>query len=57
MSPEEINMLVEKAIDAKEHSYSPYSKFRVGCALLTNDDKIFIGNLCFFMIPKFIKTK
>ena len=40
---EEINSLIEKAIEAKEHSYSPYSKFRVGCALLTNDGKTFIG--------------
>jgi cytidine deaminase len=28
---------------AKEHSYSPYSKFRVGAALLTKSGKIYPG--------------
>ena len=35
--------LVNKAIDAKENSYSPYSKFRVGCSLLTIDDIVYTG--------------
>ncbi len=35
--------LVQSAIDAKEHSYSPYSKFRVGAALLTDDMMIYSG--------------
>ncbi len=39
-----IEQLVLKAIQAKEHSYSPYSKFRVGCSLLTSDDQIYTGN-------------
>ncbi|KAI8812126.1 cytidine deaminase-like protein [Cladochytrium replicatum] len=28
---------------AKQHSYSPYSKFRVGAALLTKTGKIYLG--------------
>ena len=39
----EIRELVDKAIDAKKNSYSPYSKFRVGCSLLTKEDKLFTG--------------
>lgn len=39
----QIRNLVEKAIEAKNFSYSPYSKFRVGCSLLTADDKYFTG--------------
>jgi cytidine deaminase len=35
--------LVQKAIGAKKYSHSPYSKFRVGAALLTNAGKIFTG--------------
>ncbi len=36
-------LLIEKAKEAKENSYSPYSKFRVGAALLTEDNQIFLG--------------
>ncbi|HAP35808.1 MAG TPA: cytidine deaminase [Bacteroidetes bacterium] len=36
--------LVHHAIAAKEHSYSPYSKFRVGAAVLTDDQVIFSGS-------------
>ncbi|CAF0742874.1 unnamed protein product [Brachionus calyciflorus] len=45
MSLEEsqVKELVEKAIDAKKNSYSPYSKFRVGCSLLTKEDIFFTG--------------
>jgi cytidine deaminase len=43
MNNSQIERLVEKALQAKEHSYSPYSKFRVGCSLLTDDDKIYTG--------------
>jgi len=35
--------LIDEAIKAMQYSYSPYSKFKVGCALLTNDEKIFTG--------------
>lgn len=35
--------LMEEAIKAKNNSYSPYSNFRVGAALITNEDKIYTG--------------
>ena len=35
--------LIESALKAKENSYSPYSEFRVGAAVLTKDGKIFTG--------------
>lgn len=35
--------LVKKAIEAKEFSYSPYSHFRVGAALLAKSGKIYTG--------------
>lgn len=39
----EIQKLIESSIGAKKFSYSPYSKFRVGAALLTDDDEIITG--------------
>lgn len=36
-------LLIRKAIEAMGNSYSPYSKFRVGAALLTKSGKIFTG--------------
>src|SRR6056297_97763 len=39
----DIKKLVKKAIQAKEMAYVPYSKFKVGAALLTDDDKIYTG--------------
>lgn len=39
----EIQKLIESSIEAKKFSYSPYSKFRVGAALLTDDDEIITG--------------
>lgn len=36
-------MLVEKALEAREQSYSPYSGFAVGAALLTAEGEIFTG--------------
>ena len=35
--------LVETAGKAKEKAYAPYSNFRVGAALLTEDGKIYTG--------------
>ena len=43
MDNEEILMLVDMAIDASKHSHSPFSHFKVGAALLTNDGKIYTG--------------
>ena len=38
-----INELVEKALEAREKAYAPYSKFKVGTALLTANGKIYTG--------------
>ena len=35
--------LIEAAIKASNNSYSPYSNFKVGAALLTSDNKVFLG--------------
>ena len=35
--------LVQKANEARSLSYSPYSRFAVGAALLTKDGKVFLG--------------
>lgn len=35
--------LVNLAIEAREHSYCPYSNFAVGAALLTKDGKVYQG--------------
>lgn len=35
--------LIEKASEAMLNSYSPYSNFRVGAALLTEDGTVFTG--------------
>lgn len=35
--------LVQKAIEARKYSYSPYSKFKVGAALLTAENELYTG--------------
>lgn len=35
--------LVNKAIEAREKAYAPYSKFKVGAAIMTKDGTIFQG--------------
>jgi cytidine deaminase len=35
--------LISMAIQAREHSYSPYSEFRVGAALLSESGKVYCG--------------
>ncbi len=37
------NELIEAAKKARENSHAPYSKFRVGAAVITKDGKIFTG--------------
>ena len=38
------NLLMNKAIEAKEKAYAPYSKFNVGAALLLENGEIVLGN-------------
>ena len=35
--------LIEKALEARKKAYAPYSKFKVGAAVLTKDGKIYTG--------------
>lgn len=35
--------LIKKAKEAREYSYSPYSNFPIGAALLTEDGRIYTG--------------
>ncbi|KZT21032.1 cytidine deaminase [Neolentinus lepideus HHB14362 ss-1] len=43
LSVEDRDKLIRAAIEAKEGSYSPYSKFRVGAALLSTDGHVIKG--------------
>ena len=38
-----ISELIEKALEAREKAYAPYSKFKVGVAVLTAGGKIYTG--------------
>ncbi len=38
-----VDLLVARAIEARERSYAPYSHFAVGAALLTKDGKCYTG--------------
>lgn len=40
VSPEE---LITKAVEAQSNAQAKYSKFYVGCALLSNDNEVFLG--------------
>ena len=44
-SEDEIKELIRESCNAKEKAYAPYSKFKVGAALLTEDGKIFTGQV------------
>jgi len=43
MSHDRLRELETEAKSAAVHSYSPYSKFRVGAAVLTGDGRVFSG--------------
>ncbi len=36
-------LLLDAAVEASSHAYTPYSHFKVGAALLTTDGKIYTG--------------
>ena len=42
--PQDINSLMEKAIEIRKTAYAPYSKFRVGCAILLDNGKVVLGS-------------
>jgi len=41
--PSEVLHLLEKAIAIRANAYAPYSKFRVGCAVLLDNNQIVVG--------------
>ncbi len=42
--PSEIQNLIEQAIAIRKKAYAPYSKFRVGAAILLNNNEIVLGS-------------
>jgi cytidine deaminase len=42
--PNDISDLMQKAIEIRKNAYAPYSKFKVGCALLLDNGKIVLGS-------------
>ncbi|MFV0541598.1 MAG: cytidine deaminase [Aestuariibaculum sp.] len=42
--PETVAALMQKAINAREQAYAPYSKFNVGAALLLDNGKVITGS-------------
>jgi cytidine deaminase len=42
--PEEIQSLMNQAIETRKNAYAPYSKFRVGAAILLDNGKIVLGS-------------
>ena len=45
LSQETVEMLIRRSQEAKKQAYCPYSKFRVGAALLTLDNSVITGEL------------
>ena len=41
---QEVRFLMEQAIIIRKKAYAPYSKFRVGCAILLDNGKIVLGS-------------
>jgi cytidine deaminase len=42
--PKDIQSLMEQAIEVRKNAYAPYSKFKVGAALLLDNGKIVLGS-------------
>lgn len=42
--PKSIQQLMHRAVEAREMAYAPYSKFKVGAAVLLDNDIVTIGN-------------
>jgi cytidine deaminase len=38
-----VEVLVKAALEARGHAYAPYSRYRVGAAILTKSGKVFVG--------------
>ena len=42
--PQEIQKVMKQAIQARDHAYAPYSSFKVGAALLMDNNEVVIGS-------------
>ena len=42
--PDDIQQLMQKAIRSRENAYAPYSKFKVGAAILLDNNEVVIGS-------------
>ena len=42
--PQDMQSLMANAVAIRKNAYAPYSKFRVGCAILLDNEKIVLGS-------------
>ncbi len=42
--PSDVQILMNKAVEARNQAYAPYSKFKVGAALLLENNQVILGN-------------
>ena len=42
--PQDVQSLMEQAVEIRKKAYAPYSKFRVGAALLLDNEKVVLGS-------------
>ena len=42
--PQDVQSLMQQAVAIRKNAYAPYSKFRVGAAILLDNDKIVLGS-------------
>ena len=42
--PQDVQALMQQAIEIRKNAYAPYSKFRVGAALLLDNGKVVLGS-------------
>ena len=42
--PSEVQILMQRAVEAREKAYAPYSRFKVGAALLLENGQVILGN-------------
>ena len=42
--PEDVQSLMQKAVDSRDNAYAPYSQFKVGAAIFLENDEIVVGS-------------
>lgn len=42
--PNDVQELMKQAVEVRKNAYAPYSNFKVGCAILLDNDKIVVGS-------------